>query len=272
MPDARARLGALVPGAADLPPSAGPLPPQRRTPASPPDEPGGAEPTGPDTGDEADLLARWRSEALRSAARAYTAAHGHPLDHEEPTEGRRWALARTPAIAVGAALLVLAGLVLARGLLGAGTTVPLDVPVPEEEPVTATVLVHVVGEVAEPGLVELPAGARVAEAVEAAGGASRKADLAALNLARPVEDGEQVHVPRRGEQAGAAPTAADPRLDLNSADAASLEALPGIGPVLAERILAWRAEHGRFRSVEELQEVAGIGPKLFAQLAPLVRV
>jgi competence protein ComEA len=151
----------------------------------------------------------------------------------------------------------------------------------------AQVVVRVVGEVRKPGLVRLAVGARVADALTAAGGATKRADLAALNLARPVSDGEQVYVPRPGETPpgpsgegkdggagagtgqGAAGSGAGP-VNLNTADLAALDSLPGVGPVLAQRILDWRAEHGRFSSVEELGEVSGIGDKLLAQLKPKV--
>lgn len=141
------------------------------------------------------------------------------------------------------------------------------------------VVVHVVGQVATPGLVTVPADARVADALEAAGGATAEADLAALNLARTVTDGEQIVVPRPGEAvpaAGSAPpaagTTAGAAVDLNAADAAALDALPGIGPVLAERIVAWREENGPFTTVDELGEVSGIGPAVLADVRDLVRV
>ncbi|WP_307868732.1 ComEA family DNA-binding protein [Cellulosimicrobium cellulans] len=141
------------------------------------------------------------------------------------------------------------------------------------------VVVHVVGQVAAPGLVTVAADARVADALEAAGGATAEADLAALNLARTVTDGEQILVPRPGEAvpaAGTAPagagSATDATVDLNAADAATLDALPGIGPVLAERIVAWREENGPFTAVEELGEVSGIGPAVLADVRDLVRV
>jgi competence protein ComEA len=151
------------------------------------------------------------------------------------------------------------------------------------------VVVHVVGQVARPGLVRLQPGARVADAITEAGGPTKQADLAALNLARPVTDGEQVHVPRPGEtppvpqgpsppgtvsdgSGGAAGGAGGGLVNLNSADQATLESLPGVGPVLAQRILEWRSEHGRFTSVEELREVSGIGDKVFARLQPKVTV
>ncbi|PVU84261.1 competence protein ComEA [Cellulomonas sp. WB94] len=150
------------------------------------------------------------------------------------------------------------------------------------------VVVHVVGEVATPGVVQLAAGSRVDDAIRAAGGATERADLAALNLARVVIDGEQVVVPAPGDavapQTGAPPgggTAPDgagsggsssATVDLNGADAAALDALPGIGPVLAGRIVDWRQANGRFASVDQLGEVDGIGPTLLAKLRPLVRV
>ncbi len=244
--------------------------------------------------DADDLVARLRSGALSAAATAYTAAHGHPLEHPDPLldpPTRRWALSRRSAVVVGLVLLVVAGVVVLRGWGAApsdvvpfgpgdpGTPVAADgVSDPfAADPLGGVVVVHVVGEVAVPGVVELEPGARVAEAVDAAGGATKKADLGALNLARPVEDGEQVVVPRKGGAGGGGDGAAsaapsDNRVDLNGADATLFETLPGIGPVLAGRIVAWREEHGRFSSVAELQEVSGIGPRLFAQLEGLVRV
>ncbi|MGN6334065.1 MAG: helix-hairpin-helix domain-containing protein [Motilibacteraceae bacterium] len=147
----------------------------------------------------------------------------------------------------------------------------------------ALVVVHVVGQVRHPGLVHLPAGARVDDAVRAAGGATAKADLSGVNLARVVVDGEQLRVPSPGEVVAAPPAVEAPGgppvagaptapLDLNSATLAELDGLPGVGPVLAQRILDWRGEHQRFSSVDELREVRGIGPKVFADLQPLVRV
>lgn len=148
----------------------------------------------------------------------------------------------------------------------------------------AVLLVHVVGQVRRPGVVRLPPGARVLDAVKAAGGAIPSADLAHLNLARPVADGEQIAVPKPGEAIPAAGAsqpvgkgstgvgAAGGLVDLNTADASALDSLPGVGPVLSQRILDWRVEHGRFSSVDELGEVSGIGDKLLAQIGPKVRV
>jgi len=145
----------------------------------------------------------------------------------------------------------------------------------------ATLVVHVVGAVRRPGLVQLRARARVADAVAAAGGPARNAELASVNLARLVVDGEQLVVLARGQgPAAAAPpaaggSAAGPSggpIDLNTATLEQLDSLPGVGPVLAQRILDWRAQHGRFGSTDELREVSGIGEATFADIKPLVRV
>ena len=151
------------------------------------------------------------------------------------------------------------------------------------------VLVHVVGQVRKPGVVRLPGGSRVLDAVTAAGGLKPTADLNSLNLARVVADGEQIVVPKPGQKiaaasgpagAGAGSTSpgstgggtAGVLVDLNTADAAALDSLPGVGPVLSQRILDWRIAHGRFSSVDELGEVSGIGDKLLAQIGPKVKV
>ncbi|MBI1378612.1 MAG: hypothetical protein GC157_14195 [Frankiales bacterium] len=143
-----------------------------------------------------------------------------------------------------------------------------------------TVVVQVLGQVRHPGLVTLPAGSRVADAVAAAGGLVRGGGSGGLNLARPVVDGEQVvvsaDVPTAGAVAPGTPgegaTGPTAPVDLNSATLTELDALPGVGPVTAGRILDWRAAHGRFSSVDQLREVSGIGAVTFARLAPLVRV
>lgn len=136
-------------------------------------------------------------------------------------------------------------------------------------------VVHVVGAVGRPGLVTLPSGSRVADAIEAAGGASTDAHVAALNLARLLADGEQIVVPREGEEpeaGGPSGVSSEDTVDLNRADAAALQQLPGIGPALAERIVDYRREHGPFGSVDELANVPGIGAKTLARFASKVRV
>lgn len=161
----------------------------------------------------------------------------------------------------------------------------------------AVVTVHVAGRVREPGVVTVAADSRVADAVELAGGPRGDADLAAVNLARPLVDGEQILVPKLGDAPTAQPGSSAPGIDnpgagvpgagvpgsssptgdaqpglvnLNTADQAALETLPGVGPVMAGAIIAWREENGGFTSVDELHEISGIGEKTFAKLAPLV--
>ena len=156
------------------------------------------------------------------------------------------------------------------------------------EPAPArTLVVHVVGAVRRPGLYRLRDGSRVDDAVRRAGGARANAELAALNLAAPVADGQQVVVPARGaaaasaagvpgaSAAGAAGTdgaipASGEKVHLNSATLEQLDTLPGIGPVTAQKILDYRTANGAFASVEELDAVPGIGPARLEQLTPLV--
>jgi len=142
---------------------------------------------------------------------------------------------------------------------------------------STTVVVSVVGQVAEPGLVTLASGSRVADAVEAAGGLLPDADPASVNLAALVADGQQVAVGVPGAApAAAAGAAAGPAaggaLNLNTADAAALDGLPGIGPVLAQRIVEHREQHGPFRAVDDLLDVPGIGPAIVGDLADAVTV
>ncbi|WP_100499898.1 ComEA family DNA-binding protein [Geodermatophilus chilensis] len=189
-----------------------------------------------------------------------------------------------------AALLVVGGTWLDRPQVQPAPVEPAPTAPPaEEEPAAtpsvgvaadsaATVVVSVVGSVARPGLVTLPEGARVADALAAAGGLLPDADPASVNLAAVVSDGQQVAVgiPGAGAVGGAGVAAgtaggAGP-VDLNAATAADLDALPGIGPVLAQRIVEHRERNGSFRSVEQLDDVPGIGPATYAELAELVTV
>ena len=148
-------------------------------------------------------------------------------------------------------------------------------------PSTQEVVVDVAGKVRRPGLVRTTPGARVADVLALAGGALPGVDLTTLNLARQVTDGEQILVGLPGAPPPPTPGAAHPPtpgaqpstpVDLNKATLADLESLPGVGPVLAQRILDWRTEHGRFTTVDELQEVTGVGEKKFESLKPHVRV
>ena len=139
------------------------------------------------------------------------------------------------------------------------------------------VAVHVAGRVRHPGLVRLPAGSRVQDAITAAGGVTSGADLDAINLARKLTDGEQVRVPGPGDpappppDAAAGPATPSAPLDLNTATVEQLDTLPGVGEVTAGRIVAYRSAHP-FTTVDELLEVPGIGQRRFDQLKDLVTV
>ena len=202
------------------------------------------------------------------------------------------------AVSRSTALVALSVLVVVLALAGhrlaqAGTATSPEVVAPLEPvaqaPTRRALVVHVVGAVRRPGLYRLREGARVADAVSRAGGATGRAELAALNLAAPLVDGIQVLVPRRvsasqaleatggdsSEDVPAWPSAAGTaglgrKLSLSSATADQLDELPGVGPITAQKILDYRAEHGPFRSVDDLDAVPGIGPTRIEQLRDLV--
>lgn len=181
-------------------------------------------------------------------------------------------VSRQRALVLAAAALVLL-VVAGRTLAGAGTATsqPAAALVPERAAAAPQLVVHVAGAVRRPGLYRLAEGKRVADAVARAGGATAPADTAAINLAAPLADGMQVLVPRRvpaaAAAAGQAPAA---RVSLGSATVEQLDALPGIGPVTAQKIVDYRSAHGGFRSVDDLDAIPGIGPARVEQLRELV--
>lgn len=193
----------------------------------------------------------------------------------ESTADRRWIIVLAVALAaVGAGVWFGRGVTQAApgmGTLGESPTVTAAT----ETTGAATMVVHVAGWVETPGLVRLPVGARVGDAVAAAGGIRPGARLTDLNLAQPLTDGEQVAVPPPG---GSTPGGAgsaqgnDGLVRLNSATAEELEGLPGVGPVLAERIVGHREDMGPFERVEDLLEVPGIGEAKLASIRDLVVV
>jgi competence protein ComEA len=143
----------------------------------------------------------------------------------------------------------------------------------------ATIFVHILGAVEKPGLYELRDGARAVDAVASAGGFSATADQAGLNLARFVTDGEQIIVPLVGENPASSSGGAvgggavvPGKININTADAATLETLPRIGPAMSARIIAWRDSNGRFTTIDDLMSVTGIGDKTFDGLKDLVTV
>jgi competence protein ComEA len=161
-------------------------------------------------------------------------------------------------------------------------------PAPPTREASATITVAAAGAVVRPGIYVVPSKSRVADVVTAAGGTLAKADLDQVNLAAKVADAERVFVPRKGQPVplagggpggggsvggGSAPAGSkDNPLDLNTATAEQLDTLPGVGPATAQAIISYRSEHGRFKSVNELLEVRGIGPAKFDALRTLVRV
>jgi competence protein ComEA len=195
--------------------------------------------------------------------------------------GRMVSVTLTRSRALMAALIVLVVLAVAgRRLAGAGAA---SQPTPagsirairSSPAVAPKLVVHVVGAVRRPGLYRLKDGSRVADAVARAGGAAPRADLAAVNLAAPLADGSQIVVPRVAGGAAGVPvepagSAAAAKVSLASATLEQLDALPGVGPVTAQRILDHRASHGPFRSVDDLDAVPGIGPARVEQLRDLV--
>jgi competence protein ComEA len=188
---------------------------------------------------------------------------------------------RQLVLAALALVLLLLG---ARFLLPAGTTTPAA-PLPPPTGLgtgaagpSARVVVDVVGAVRRPGLYRLSDGSRIADAIARAGGATRRAALAQVNLAAPLADGEQVVVPRRGTTtavpaatgSGTSPGAPAAPVQLSTATLEQLDSLPGVGPSTAQKILDYRTKHGAFSSVDELDAVPGIGPKRLEQLRDLV--
>jgi competence protein ComEA len=170
-------------------------------------------------------------------------------------------------------VLVLAGrFVLGAGAASSGGDSAEVVAQPLRAEAAPPVVVHVVGAVRAPGLYRLGRGKRIADAVERAGGATGKADLALINLAAPVADGQQIVVPARAPPGSAAAggEAASGPVHLNTATIEQLDELPGVGPVTAQKILDYRDKHGAFTSVRELDAIPGIGPARLAQLSELV--
>lgn len=188
-------------------------------------------------------------------------------DLARASPGEAAMLALTAAAIVGGSLFVYA------------RTRPPPPPIHEVLPSTPApaekLLVHVAGLVANPGVYELPDGSRVKDALLAAGGAAEGADLDSLNLAARVADGERVFVPKKGDPpttTGSQGQEQSSKVNLNTATAEQLEGLPGVGPVLAQRIVDYRAKRGRFTSIRQLMEVEGIGDKKFASLKDRVTV
>ncbi len=233
---------------------------------------------------------------VEARLRRYLRVAYEGADAVEPEPRRRagrWGIGAGTAIRLAMAVLVIGVAAVTYVLLtgrAEAPAAPVAVPVPVTADAVApsaaptaeaALVVHVAGAVVTPGVVELAPGTRVDQAIAAAGGPTDDADLDALNLAAPVSDGQQVYVPIEGETVppaapGSDSTIAGPSggglVDINTADAAALDTLPGVGPAIAARIIAYRDEHGPFASVEALTDVAGIGPATMDRLRDLVTV
>jgi competence protein ComEA len=184
------------------------------------------------------------------------------------------------------------GLVALLGLAVVGASVLVwvrssDPPAPPVQRVAAPshapspvkrLIVHVAGQVVSPGVYEVPEGGRVKDAIAAAGGAAEPADVNALNLAAPLADGQKITVTKPGEAPSAevalagAEAAPGAKVNLNSATQAQLEELPSVGPVLAQRIIDYRQTKGTFKSIRQLLDVSGFGPKKYEALKDLIAV
>ncbi len=148
-------------------------------------------------------------------------------------------------------------------------------PADEEENLEELITIHLVGEVKNPGVYQLPSGSRVYQLLDLAGGFKEEADETAVNLARPLIDGEQVVVYRAGESAvnrSGEPASSDGKININLAGADELTSLPGIGEVRAKQIVAHREQHGFFNDPQELMDVSGIGEKTYENIAGLITI
>jgi competence protein ComEA len=176
-------------------------------------------------------------------------------------------------------VLVLAGVVVLQALRSEPPGVILTSPTPPpSEQVTSTprpLRVYVSGAVQHPDVYSLPADSIVKNALAAAGGAADDADLDRINLAMPVADGQHIYVPRRGEQqlpmdSPRGPSPTEDKININTANPAELETLPGIGPTIAQRICEYREAHGTFTRIEDIMQVSGIGQATFAKIQDLI--
>lgn len=188
----------------------------------------------------------------------------------QPLNSDRWPRLRWYALAASILLVVGVGLALFPSLSGDSNVVETVEKPSDVVQNTAVIFVHVVGEVKSPGVYEVPAGSRLTDAISAAGGTSPKADLSSVNLARVLNDGEQIIVAARGATNASGSTSG--KINVNTATTDELEKLPGIGPTIASRIVDYRDMNGSFGTVDALADVPGIGPSILDELRKLVTV
>lgn len=218
---------------------------------------------------------KWLSDSIRRILGFSDSSHS--FDSQTRHQRVRVKVAAGSAVIAGIAIVVIS--IIASALQSATTKVTIPVELQpstgsqssREVAAVGAVFVHVVGEVNNPGMYELPHNSRLIDAVMAAGGLSDNAGECGVNLARFLNDGEQIFIPTRQEgcdsQSG---NSAGSSISLNQATVEQIDTLPGIGPTLAERIIQWRESNGGFSAIEQLNEVSGIGDKLYAGLKDLV--
>ncbi|MEV6897605.1 ComEA family DNA-binding protein [Amycolatopsis sp. NPDC051372] len=246
------------------------------------------EQTARDPGTPVNARLAWLADQLAAGPR--TVGPGGRLVRRWLPGGADPAHPGLPGVLKSPRALVVLGLVVVAVLIAAGFAVFSGSPEMEVAPslpsakahpsvassapsASAKLVISVIGHVRAPGLVTVPAGSRVADAVRAAGGTDPGTDLSSLNLARKLTDGEQLAVGITvASSAPAGAGAAPGKLDLNSATPEQLDTLPGVGEVTAGRIIDWRTQHGRFSSVEQLRDVEGIGESKFEKLREQVTV
>jgi competence protein ComEA len=203
-----------------------------------------------------------------------------PEDREDPRRKLRWRVGVGAVIVAGLAAIACAVVASMMSSLGHTSTIPVELSSTRKPAVSATAqqaassasnhaggtLVHVVGAVRMPGTYDVGAGARVLDAVMAAGGFTESAQQCAVNMARTITDGEQISIPVGDANDCTSTVTASKKVSLNRASIAELDALPGIGPTVAQRIIDWRTAHGSFTALTQLTQVSGVSDKLFASV------
>jgi competence protein ComEA len=228
------------------------------------------------------IFSKGKSQLTSVAMNRLQALLGPRVEQSAPTEPAQFLISPPPLAVRPIFKIIIVATLVTAGIVWLNRPTPIAVPEVASTGIAITsnsnqsdslpaldqIVVDVKGDVVNPGLVTLPAGSRVADAIAAAAGVVPGANVTSLNLAERLSDGQMIVI----GNSKAMELSSDPRINLNLATESELDSLPGVGPVMAGLIIAWRESNQRFHSIEELQEVPGIGPKVFANLKPLVRI